>query len=142
MLFKYFIQEREVVIRGVHLLKIPENYLWRSSFVMKLRDANLQFYEKKALSCILLSFSQNASRLLLPMRLWKCTSTVSFRKYKQRVVLLVFDLFNYESLKLTFFMLNMASDAVLSTVLSNKLELFVCCNTKITRTTMYFFIKA
>ena len=39
-------------------------------------------------SCILPSFSQNASRLLLPKRLWKCVSTISFRKYKRKVVLL------------------------------------------------------
>ena len=29
-----------------------------------------------------LHFSQNASRLLFPKRLWKCASTISFRKYK------------------------------------------------------------
>ena len=34
------------------------------------------------------SFSQNTSQLLLPKRFWKCESTISFRKYKQKVVLL------------------------------------------------------
>ena len=34
------------------------------------------------------SFSQNTSRLLLPKRFWKCASTISFRKYKRKVVLL------------------------------------------------------
>ena len=34
------------------------------------------------------SFYQNASRLLLPKRLWKCESTIFFRKYKRKVVLL------------------------------------------------------
>ena len=58
---------------------------------MKLRDANLQTYKKNYFThppwCILLSFSQNASRLLLPKRLWKCARTISFRKYKRKVVL-------------------------------------------------------
>ena len=108
------------------------------------------------------SFYQNASRLLLPKRLWKCESTISFRKYKRKVVLLekqspgralwkrcsqrprqrcfpanfakflrrpfltedfrwlvllfVIYLFNYDSSKLTFFILNMAFDVLLSTV--------------------------
>ena len=45
-------------------------------------------------SCILPSFSQKASRLLLPQKLWKCASTISFRKYKGKVVLLVIYQFN------------------------------------------------
>ena len=41
-------------------------------------------------SCILPSFSQNASRLLLPKKLWKCASTIFlFSKCKRKVVLLV-----------------------------------------------------
>ena len=40
-------------------------------------------------SCILPSFSETASRLLLLKRLWKCASKLSFRNYKQKVVLLV-----------------------------------------------------
>ena len=60
---------------------------------MKLRDANLQLSEKNSLkhpsSCVLPSFSQNASRLLLLERLRKCASTISFRKHKWKVVLLV-----------------------------------------------------
>ena len=40
-------------------------------------------------SCILSSFSQNASRLLLPKRLWKCASAISFRKHKRKLVLLL-----------------------------------------------------
>ena len=46
-------------------------------------------------TCILSSFSQNASQILLPKRLSKCASTISFRKYKQKVALLVIYLFNY-----------------------------------------------
>ena len=52
-------------------------------------------------SCILPSFSQNALRLLLPKRLWKCAITFSFRESKQKVVLLVIYLFNYDSSKST-----------------------------------------
>ena len=36
-------------------------------------------------SCILPSFSQNAPGLLLPKKLWKCASTISFSKYKRKV---------------------------------------------------------
>ena len=58
-------------------------------------------------------FSKNASRLLLPKRFWKCLSTISFRKYKpdkQKVVLFVIYLFNYDSSKSRFFMLNTEFD--------------------------------
>ena len=45
-------------------------------------------------------------------------SIISFRrKYKQKVVLLVIYLFNYDSSKSTSFMLNVAFDFVLSTVI-------------------------
>ena len=56
--------------------------------------------------CISPSFSQNTSWLLLPKRLWKCESTISFWKYKQKVVLLVIYLFNYDSSKSAFFVIN------------------------------------
>ena len=46
-------------------------------------------------SCILPWFSQNTLRLLFPKGLWKCDSTISFWKCKQKVVLLVIHLFNY-----------------------------------------------
>ena len=101
---------------------------------MKLRDANLQVNEKNSFthspSCILPSFSKNTSRLLLPKSLWKCASTISFRKYKWKVVLLVIYLFNYDSSKSTLFMLNMEFDVLLW----NKLEFFISWNVKITRT--------
>ena len=42
--------------------------------------------------------------------------TISFRKYKQNVVLLAIYPFNYDSCKSTFFMLNKAFDVLLSTV--------------------------
>ena len=83
-------------------------------------------------------FSQNASQMRLLKRLWKCASKIlSFRKYKQKVVLLALYLSNYDSFKPTFFMLNMASDVALVRVLSNKLEFFVSCNTKIARTSFF-----
>ena len=76
---------------------------------MNLLDCNLQVYEKNSFthppSCILPSFSQNASRLLLLKRLWKYASTIFFRKFKQKVllvlvqvfVLLVICVLNYDS---------------------------------------------
>ena len=51
---------------------------------MKLRDANLQVNEKNSFtnrpSCILPSFSKNASRLLLPKRLLKVREKKFFQK--------------------------------------------------------------
>ena len=41
-------------------------------------------------------------------RFWKWASTISFKKYKRKVVLLAIYLFNYDSSKSTFFMLDMA----------------------------------
>ena len=114
---------------------------------MELRDANLQVYEKNSfpypLSCILPSFSENASRLLLPKRLSKCANKISFRKYKQKVALLVTYLFNYDSSKSTSFMLNVAFElllVVLSTVFIKRLQKHffsqpVCFE-------MYFLIKS
>ena len=55
-------------------------------------------------------------------RLWNCASKISFRKYKQKVVLLVIYLFNYSSSKSTSFMLNVAFDFVLVRFSSSKLE--------------------
>ena len=57
----------------------------------------------------------------------------------QKVVLLVIYLFNYDSSKATFLMLNMAFDVLLSTALSKKLEFFVSFkNIKITKTSLFF----
>ena len=41
-------------LEGVHLIKIPDNYLWRSQFVVKLGEANRQVYKKNFFSLILL----------------------------------------------------------------------------------------
>ena len=55
---------------------------------MKLRDANLQVNEKNSFtnppSCILPSFSKNASRLLLPKRLLKVCKQNFFQKKRAK----------------------------------------------------------
>ena len=55
---------------------------------MKLRDANLQVNEKNSFtnppSCILPSFSKNASRLLLPKRLLKVCEQKFFQKKRAK----------------------------------------------------------
>ena len=55
---------------------------------MKLRDANLQVNEKNSFanppSCILPSFSKNASRLLLPKRLSKVCKQLFFQKKRAK----------------------------------------------------------
>ena len=85
---------------------------------MKLQDANLQVYGKNSFtytpSCILPSFSQSESRLLLLKRLLRCASKFSFRKCKEKKVLLVICLLNYDSSKSIYFTLNMAFDFFLS----------------------------
>ena len=65
---------------------------------MELQDSHQQVYGisfTHPSSCISPSFSKNGSRLLLPKRLLKFASKISFRKYKQKVVLLLICLFNY-----------------------------------------------
>ena len=102
----------------------------------KLLDANLQIYEKNSFtlppSCILPSFSQTASWLLLLKSLWKCESTISSRKYKGKVVPLVI----YDSSEPIFFILNVAFD-VHFWCLSNKFECFVYWNRKTIRTSFF-----
>ena len=67
-------------------------------------------------SSIFATFSKNASRLLLPKSFSKCVSLTCFRPFKWKVVLLVIYLFNGDSSKSVFFMLNMEFDVLLSTV--------------------------
>ena len=135
MLFKH-LQEREVAIiqeREVAILRCSFTWNPWKLFVKKLfcnevaRSQPASLRKKNSFtyppSCILSSFFRNASRLLLPRRLWKCASTISFRNYKWKVVLLVIYLFNYDSSKSTFLMLNMAFDVLF------KMEFFVSCNT-------------
>ena len=85
-------------------------FIWLKPLKVICEEVNLQWscemlactFTKKIYfthlpSCILPSFSKNASRLLLPKSLWKGASTLSFRKYKQKVLLLV--IYNYDSSK-------------------------------------------
>ena len=77
-------------------------------------------------TCILSSFSQNASQILLPKRLSKRASTISFRKYKQKLVLLVIYLFNYDLLMQLSSCRRWLQDGFCQI---NKLEFYVSCNT-------------
>ena len=88
MLFKHLYKNEKQLFEGVHLLKISENYLWRNQSVMKLRDAHLQVNKKKVPSQILFHvFCLHFLIIhLLLKRLWKCASTIPFRKYKWKVV--------------------------------------------------------
>ena len=77
---------------------------------MKLRDANLQLNGKKLSHILLQAFCLDFLRIHHD---YFFTITISFRKYKQKVVIY---LFNDDSSKSTFFMLNMAFDVLLSIV--------------------------
>ena len=102
---------------------------------MKLWDAACKFMEKKSFAlfpCILPSFSQNESRLLLPKRLWKCTSTISFRNYKRKEVLLII------YLSIMIHLSELSSCGIwhwrcleYGFCQINKLEFFVSCNTSL-----------
>ena len=87
---------------------------------MKLRDANLQLYEKKLFhTSFFMYFAfifSKCIKITSSEGVWKCASTISFRKYKLKVVLLVIYLFNYDPSESAVFMLNMAFDVHLSTV--------------------------
>ena len=82
---------------------------------MNLRDANLQVYEKKFFihppSFICLAFIFPECFTITSSEEALCASTISFTKYKGKVVLLVIYLFNYDSPNSPFFMLNIAFDA-------------------------------
>ena len=82
---------------------------------MKLRDANLQVYEKNSFTHILHGFCLQNIMITSSEEALKCASKIYFRKYKQKVMLLVTYLSYYDSSKSTLFMLNMAFDVVLST---------------------------
>ena len=128
------------------------------------------FFEKKlfhtlSFMCILPSFFQNASQFILQKRIWKCGSTTFFRKlwkhnsrflryilirkYKRKVVLFVFYLFNYDSSKSTFCMLNMTFEVPLSTVFVKWIEILRSLQCKYSKNIlllalcfdMYFFHK-
>ena len=131
MFFKNFIQEWEVAIRRRSFTWNP----WKL-FVKKLicndvarcQPASLRKELFHTSSCILSAFTKNALRLLLPKRLWKCTNTISFRKYHREVVLLVICLINCDSsTQLSSCRIwNLTFSSV--QFFSNKLELFLSCN--------------
>ena len=81
---------------------------------MKLRDAkSLQknsFTYPPSRNTFCLNFLRTHHDYYFPNRLWKCASKISFRKYKQKIVLLVIYLFHYDSSKSTSFMLNVKFD--------------------------------
>ena len=86
---------------------------------MKLRDTNLQVSEKNShilLHVFCLHFLRTHPDYFFRRGFESERTKFSFRKYKQKVVLLVIFLFNYDSSKSTSFMLNVAFDVVLSTV--------------------------
>ena len=122
MLFKHFIQEREVAIRRS---SFPWNF-WKLSVkklicneVARCQPVSLRKKLFHTSSFMYFPFIlSECDALLLPNRFRKCTSTVSFEKNKRKVVLLVIYLYNYNSFKSTFFILNMV-------FFSSKLEFFV-----------------
>ena len=81
---------------------------------MKLRDANLQVYKKNSFihcpSFMYLAFIFPECFTITSSEEALCASTISFRKYNEKVVLLVIYLFNYDSPNSPFFMLNMVFD--------------------------------
>ena len=88
-------------------------------------------------TCILPSFSQNTSQSLLQKKFWACVGLISFGKYKQKVVLLVIYLFNYDSSRSTFFIWHLMFSWV--QFLSNEFKFFVSWKVKVTRTSLFLF---
>ena len=101
---------------------------------MKMRDAHLQVYEKNSFkyssSCIFPSFLRTLHDYFFRRGFESVRA-----KYKQKVVLLVICLLNYDSSTSTSFMLNVAFDVVLGTVFVKYIGIY--CDTKITET--FFF---
>ena len=59
---------------------------------------NKLFHTHRFMSLLIYIYSQGASRLLLTKKLWKCASTLSFKKCKSKIVYLI----NYNLSKPTF----------------------------------------
>ena len=105
---------------------------------MMLRDTNLQVSKKQTNKKQFHTFSflhfafifSEYTRFFISKRLWKCASTISFRKHKRKVVIY---LFNYDSYKSIFLIFILAFDVLLSTFL------ILSRNTKITRTSCSMF---
>ena len=113
----------------------PDSHNYTVMFMGGVIEQQVFYLWQNRCSLIIHKIHRNASQLILPKRLWKCASTLYFMKYKRKVVLLVIYLFNYGSSKSIFFMLNMISDVVLSTIFVN--NFLVSCNIKITRTSFF-----
>ena len=110
MLCKRSMQDREVAIRKSLFSQNP----WILSVTKLILDevercqpANLRknFHTSSFIYFAFIFIFSNALRLLLPKRFWKYANTASFKKHKQKFVLLVIYLFNYNSSNSTFFML-------------------------------------
>ena len=110
VLFNHFIQEREVAIRR-------RSFTGCDMPTWKFRKKNSPHVSLTSSFMYFAFIFQNASWLLFPKRLQKCANTISFRKYRRKVVLLIIYLFNYDSSKSIIFMLNTAFDFLLSTAL-------------------------
>ena len=104
MLFKHFLQDREIAKAFIYLKSLKTvcgevNLLWSC-------EMPTWTLWKKAPSHILLhAFCLHFLRIhtLFPKRLWKCASRISFWKCKRKLVIY---LFYNDSSKSTFFMLN------------------------------------
>ena len=121
---------------------------------MKLCDPSLQVYKKNLFVHVFWL------QLLLPKRLWKCTSTIFFWKYMRKVVLLkIYHFIHLSQLflcwietELSFFFSFFFFDVVLNMILSNKLKFFAFLQYKDYKSILlfaqpvyfdiYFFIKS
>ena len=78
---------------------------------MKLRDASLQVYEKKALLHVLfMYFAFIFSEYITITSFEEGSKEWQYNFFQRKVVLLVIFLFNHDSSKSTIFMLNMTFD--------------------------------
>ena len=78
------------------------------------------------------TFSQEALKLCSIVQ-----AQFSFRKYKRKKVLRVAYMFNQNSSKSSFFMLNIIFDVLMSTFFLNELDFFISCNIKMTKTSSF-----
>ena len=123
MLFKHFIQEREVAIRRHSFFKNPSKLSAKKLIcneVERCQAVSLQNHSfTHPFSCTALIFSE-------------CI-TITSSKEALKVVLLVIYLSNHDSYKSMFFMLNLTFSWV-KFLSNNTLEFFVSFNIKIART--------
>ena len=123
---------------GVHLLKIPESYMWTSQPIMKLRDANLKVKEKTVSHILFDVFCLHFLRIHHDYFFRRVFQSVRAQCLSGIISgLLLIYLFNYDCSNSTFSMLNMQLDGLLSFCQINW-NSFVFCEAKITRT--FFFL--